>query len=77
MKETYWNQFMMTGSIADYLNYKMENRENENIPDGGVQRPEGEEVHGSAAGSGGFRKEQSESDCIDGNGAVHNAGGRV
>lgn len=23
MKETYWTQFMATGSVADYLNYKM------------------------------------------------------
>ena len=23
MRETYWDQFMATGSVEDYLNYKM------------------------------------------------------
>ena len=31
MKETnYWQQFMNTGSINDYLNYRMESRDNDN-----------------------------------------------
>ncbi|HIY62774.1 MAG TPA: hypothetical protein H9730_04705 [Candidatus Mediterraneibacter stercoripullorum] len=36
MKNTYWDQFMATGSISDYLSYKMEKetteREKESPP---------------------------------------------
>lgn len=29
MKNTYWDQFMVTGSISDYLSYKMERETSE------------------------------------------------
>lgn len=59
MKSAYWNQFMTTGKIEDYLNYKMEQNE-----------PAEREVLPSADG-----KEKCESDCTDRNGAFRHAGG--
>lgn len=42
MKETYWNQFMTTGKVEDYLNYKM-NQTGEgkkSLPTGGKEKRE-------------------------------------
>ena len=61
MKETYWNQFMMTGKIEDYLSYKMN------------QNKAVEEKEDSSVGG----KEKCESDCTDRHGALHHAGGRI
>lgn len=61
MKETYWNQFMMTGKIEDYLSYKMNQR----------KASEG----GDASSADG--KEKCEPDCTDRNGAVRRARGRI
>ena len=60
MKETYWNQFMMTGKIEDYLSYKMN------------QNKAVEEKEDSPVGG----KEKCEPDCTDRNGTVrHTCGG--
>lgn len=61
MKETYWNQFMMTGKIEDYLSYKMNQS----------KASEGENTS-SADG-----KEKCESDCTDRNGALHHTCRRI
>ena len=85
MRETYWNKFMMTGSITDYLSYKMEN--DSSCGSGGKDserelfrgRPaEGytESSVGHEAGSG-RRKEQRESDRTYRDGAFHGASGRI
>ena len=34
MKEEYWEQFMTTGRIADYLSYKAERHRLESMTDG-------------------------------------------
>lgn len=87
MRETYWDQFMTTGSVQDYLNYKMK------------EEPRGREVnrkeHQSAAENGSMkqpgvkqqksmntaekadsdkRKEQCESDRTYRDGAFHSTG---
>lgn len=73
MGKTYWDHFMMTGSVRDYLNYRAEHerqagKSEEREPDfGSYER--GTYVK---CGPG---KETSESDSIDRNGAVHDAGG--
>lgn len=61
MKEGYWDQFMITGKVADYLRYKSEKCAGE-----------GEESRSSSG-----RKEQCEPDRIDRNGALHGTGGRI
>lgn len=33
MKENYWNQFMTSGRIDDYLNYKMHEKKSSVIPE--------------------------------------------
>ena len=42
MKEPYWNQFMTTGKVEDYLNYKMNQpgEEKESFPSDGKDRRE-------------------------------------
>lgn len=68
MSEMYWEQFMTTGSVADYLNYKMEQEHTaaeKNKAD--VSRQNSREI---ICG----RKEQRESDRTDGHGAFHDAG---
>lgn len=54
MKDTYWNQFMMTGKVEDYLSYKSN-----------CDRDTEEQCGSSADG-----KEKCESDRTDRNGAV-------
>ena len=68
MSEMYWEQFMTTGSVADYLNYKMgqgHTAAEKNKAD--VSRQNSREI---ICG----RKEQRESDRTDGHGAFHDAG---
>ena len=33
MRGTYWDRFMLTGSVEDYLNYKMEEEQDSPSPD--------------------------------------------
>ena len=42
MKETYWNQFMTTGKVEYYLNYKMNQpgEEKESFPPDGKEQRE-------------------------------------
>ncbi len=79
MRETYWDQFMMTGRIEDYLNYKMGGNccgRKEETP--GEQHPDSEDgrsgVFGSKSISSDRRKEQCESDRTYRDGAVHGTG---
>lgn len=59
MNKIYWEKFMKTGSITDYLMYR------ENVAMGLSPRPE--EVE----------RKYFESDYIDRNGPVDDAGGRI
>ena len=81
MRETYWDQFMATGSVEDYLNYKMQ----EAPPASGQEPAEQQrqrrkmsdgyqEMSVSAGIDLGERKEQCESDRAYRNGAFHSAG---
>lgn len=63
MKEEYWEQFMTTGRIADYLSYKMVKKDS----DGGCPVKQKEQA--------GVRS--GESDCVDGDGAFHGTGWRI
>ena len=55
MQGTYWDQFMMTGSIEDYLNYKMEEKDNDTPPDRRKEQCESDRTYRNGAfhGSGG------------------------
>lgn len=81
MRETYWDQFMATGSVQDYLNYKMKEASPGGRPDlAEQQRQRGKTSEGyqkmSAAADTDFgeRKEQRESDRTYRDGAFHSAG---
>ncbi len=63
MKEEYWEQFMTTGRIADYLSYKAESEESR------VSAAAGEKEQAGVR--------SGESDCVDGDGAFHSTGWRV
>lgn len=63
MKEEYWEQFMTTGRIADYLSYKAESGSSES-------RCLEEQKEQAGVRSG-------ESDCFDRDGAVRSAGGGI
>lgn len=68
MSEMYWEQFMTTGSVADYLTYKMGQEHSAAEKDRtDVSRQNSREIIRG-------RKEQRESDCTDGHGALHDAG---
>lgn len=87
MRETYWDQFMATGSVEDYLNYKMKAE-----PHGsGSDLTEKQNAAGTGSGreSAGIRqkkmsaavntdsdgrKEQCESDRTYRDGAFHSTG---
>ena len=80
MRETYWDQFMATGSVQDYLNYKMKEASPGGRPDlAEQQRQRGKTSEGyqkmSAAAETDFdkRKEQCESDRTYRDGAFHSA----
>lgn len=63
MKEEYWEQFMTTGRIADYLSYKAESGSSESRC-----LEEQKEQAGVISG---------ESDCFDRDGAFNGTGWRV
>lgn len=65
MKAEYWDRFMMTGKVEDYLRYKDKNEAAEDL-----QTERLEET--SEAG-----KEKRESDRIDRNGAFYSACRRI
>ena len=68
MKEEYWEQFMTTGRIADYLSYKAESG---NSKDGlGTDCCLEEQKEQAGVRSG-------ESDCFDRDGAFNGTGWRV
>ena len=62
MKEKYWDQFMASGRIDDYLNFKMHEKNSSSAAD--IQRTG---RHGCCG------KEQRESDRTYGDGALHHA----
>lgn len=87
MGESYWDQFMATGSVEDYLNYKMKAEplgsgadltEKQNAAGIGIGRESARmrQEKMSAAGNtdSGGRKEQCESDRTYRDGAFHSAG---
>ena len=57
MKEPYWDQFMMTGKIEDYLSYKMHQggEENSSSSAGGKEKRESDctDRHGALHHAGG------------------------
>ncbi len=63
MKEEYWQQFMTTGHIADYLSYKAEKKDSED--------------HGPAEQKKQAGVRSGESDCFDRDGAFDSTGWRV
>lgn len=66
MEKEYWQQFIATGKVEDYLNYKMESSS--------------EAVSGRMTGDEKERSigvNERESDCTDGNGTVYGSGWRV
>ena len=67
MSEMYWEQYMTTGSVADYLTYKMEQS----------SAARGNGMSGRTQAGQAGRKEERESDRTDGHGALHDAGRRI
>ena len=63
MSEMYWEQFMTTGSVADYLTYKM--GQQDAVRDKGTNG----RIQDGQTGRG-----ERESDRTDGHGALHDAG---
>ena len=61
IEEEYWNKFFATGSVKDYLSYKMQESADE----------KGQMKEKSVGVS------NCESDCTDRHGALHHAGGRI
>ena len=51
MKEMYWNQFMTTGKVEDYLNYKMNQpgEEKESFPSDGKEQRESDRTYGDGS----------------------------
>ena len=49
MQGTYWEQFMMTGSIEDYLNYKMEEKDDSAPPDRRKEQCESDRTYRNGA----------------------------
>ena len=87
MRETYWDQFMATGSIEDYLNYKM--KAEQSGGGAGLKEKQSAAGTGSSRESAGIRqkemsaagntdsdgrKEQCESNRTYRDGAFHSAG---
>lgn len=73
MGKTYWDHFMMTGSVKDYLNYRAEHEKTDG--EGGDCEPDSGTDKRDAPAKCVPGKETSEPDSIDRNGAVHDAGG--
>lgn len=71
MRENYWNQFMASGRIEDYLNYRLGDCSGCAAPGPDSGRAE----NGSQAGARpeACGKEQREPDCTYGHGAFHHA----
>ena len=63
MKENYWNQFMASGRINDYLKFKMEEKNSSGAAD----------VRTAGAYERSCGKEQRESDRTYGDGALDHA----
>ncbi len=66
MEEKYWEKFIMTGKVEDYLSYKME--QNRTKSTGSAKEIKQAEKAGV---------EVSESDCFNRNGAFRGTGGRI
>ena len=73
MRETYWEQFIASGRVEDYLNYRREDTAGE-LPDRGTTDTAGEPAgRKKRTKDGSCGKGQCEPDCTYGDGALYHA----
>ncbi len=73
MQEIYWNQFLMTGKIEDYLNYRAEDDLDEENQE--IEQDQTKQKYRDTTDTDNSRKKaQCESDCTDRNGACGSTG---
>lgn len=73
MQEIYWNQFLMTGKVEDYLSYRAEeDLEKDNQEIGRDQTKQ--KYRDTTDADNSRKKAQCESDCTDRNGACGSTG---
>lgn len=76
MQEIYWNQFLMTGKIEDYLSYRAKDDlddENQGIEWNQTKQ----KCRDTTDADNSRKKAQCESDRTDRNGACGSTGGRI
>lgn len=73
MQEIYWNQFLMTGKIEDYLSYRAEDDLDEENQE--IEQDQTKQKYRDTTDTDNSRKKaQCESDCTDRNGACGSTG---
>lgn len=77
MQEIYWNQFLMTGKIEDYLSYRAEEDIIKEKPVTDEEQIQLQNDRNRKSIEHSRKKEKCESDSIDGNGTCSSAGGRI
>lgn len=75
MRDNYWDQFMASGRIEDYLNYRMADCSGYSARETVSGRTENGAESGSRLDACG--KEQCESGCTYGHGTLHHANRRI